>query len=452
MDRDALLAAVVERLGHRRLVWSGLRGEDVEPLADLPQLHAAYSMIGRYGHRDAVEALAHEDLTGVRPDLEVYDIDNHLTEEGARAFRRTHLRTLSEPSALLPYRSSQFLSSIWFARRDRCLHLGLFGGHEAAFEHKPWVETSVQALGIPTVPWTYVADEDQLITHHLLHDGPVVLRRSRTSGGEGFLLVDDPSQLADAWPSVPEAFMSVAPFLADTLPLNVGATVWHDGVTVHRPSVQLVGIHSCVTRPFGYCGNDFGLAATLGREMIDQIEQSTITIGRWMRECGYLGTFGVDYLLHEGQLLFTEVNPRFQGSTQASCRLSIEANEGCLMLEHVAAFLGVEAPRVRPLRARVAEDPPLAQVVVHWTGTQTCSLDPTMLVDAVRHHPDGAAAEVRTRPDLATQTGGVVIRLVARGQVTESGFDLRSPWAEVVNSWLAEACGSPPVLEEDSRE
>jgi len=353
MDREKLLAAVAERLGDRRLVWSGLRGEDVEPLTDLPQLFAAYSIIGRYGHRTDIESLAHEDLTSFRPDLETYDIDDHLTEDASRMFRREHLRTLSEASALVPYRASQFLSSIWFARRDRCLHLGLFGGHEAAFEHKPWVETSIQGLGISTVPWTYIADEDQLTARHLPFDGPIVLRRSRTSGGEGFTIVDDASHIADAWPSVPEAFISVAPFLADSLPLNVGATVWLEGVTVHRPSVQLVGIPNCVTRPFGYCGNDFGLATRLPRDLIDEIELTTIKIGLWMRSNGYLGTFGVDYMLYDGALLFTEVNPRFQGSTQASCRLSIQANESCLMLEHLAAFLGLEAPTEPPLHQRL---------------------------------------------------------------------------------------------------
>ena len=158
--------------------------------------------------------------------------------------------------------------------------------------------------------------------------------------------------------AVAEAFVSVAPFLSDAVPVNVGATAWHDGVTVHYPSVQLIGIPECVTRRFGYCGNDFGLAKDLDRAILDQIESATVTIGNWLRSYGYRGTFGVDFLVHDGVLLFTEINPRFQGSTHASCKLAIDAGESCLMLEHLAAIMGMPAPRQRPVAELASEAPP----------------------------------------------------------------------------------------------
>ena len=215
MDRDLLLAAVSERLGRRRLVWSGLRGEDVEPLVDLPQLHAV--VLDHQPVRAAlasVEALAHEDLTGVRPDLEVYDIDDHLAEEGARrsaASPPAHVvraqRAAALPGLAVP------LGDLVRAPRP-LLHLGLFGGHQSAFEHKPWVETSLAGARHPTVPWTYVADEEQLATR-----ATDARRRSRRAapephvGWRGFVASEDPEQLADQWPRCPEAFVSMAPYL-----------------------------------------------------------------------------------------------------------------------------------------------------------------------------------------------------------------------------------------------
>jgi hypothetical protein len=439
VNRVALLRDVSAELRHRRLVWAGIRGDDAEPLADLPQFEGAYTIINAYSRRLSVDGQAYEDLTGVRVDLETWDIDDHLDAPETARFRRVMLQALSAPSALLPYRPSSFLSAIYFARRDRCLNLGLFGGHQAAFEHKPWVETSLADLGVRTIPWTYVADEEQLRTEEMLRRGPLMLRRSRTSGGEGIVRVDDAGQARLQWPRVAEAFVSVAPFLSGGVPVNVGATAWHDGVTVHYPSVQLIGIPDCVTRPFGYCGNDYGRVKDLGRAILHQIETATVTIGNWLRGYGYRGTFGVDFLVHDGVALFTEVNPRFQGSTHASCKLAVDAGESCLMLEHLAAIMGMSAPPQRPVAELAAEAPPLAHFVVHWVGEQAERLDPSPLVRLAMATGRSIRAEVQTRPALLTERGAAVARIVCRESVTQTGFELTQPWAGVVSTWKAGA-------------
>ncbi|KQZ88507.1 hypothetical protein ASD62_03415 [Phycicoccus sp. Root563] len=431
-----MLAEVERRLGDRRLVWAGIRGDDIEPLSDLSQLSASFSIAGNYSNRGGVQSVAYEDLTGVRVDPEIWDIDDQLREPATNEFRHSLLRALSADSALLPYRPSPFLSSIHFARQDDSLNLGLFSAQASAFEHKPWVESAVRAMGLPRIPWTYVADEEQLKAREVSRHGSFVLRRSRTSGGQGFVHVDSPDQLAAAWPKVDEAFVSVAPFIGGGVPVNVGATVWQDGtVTVHHPSVQLIGVDSCVTREFGYCGNDFGRARDLGDEVLDQIEASTRAIGVWLHRHGYLGTFGVDYLVHEGLPLFTEVNPRFQGSTHASCRLSIEAGEACLMLEHVAAWLGAPSPEPRPLRELVAAMPDFANVVVHWTGPGAQVTDAFALTDLLRETDDTVRSDVVTPTGIVNDPGSAVARFTVRRRVTDSGFDLTAPLDAVISGW-----------------
>lgn len=434
MDRRALIAALDARLGKRQLVWAGIRGDDVESLTDLPQTSACYSIIGAYAQRGTITSLAVEEISKRRVDLESWDIDDYRQTDDVLQFRRALLNTLGRPSALLPYRPSRFLSAIWFARRDLCLNLGLFGAHQFAFEHKPWVETSLAHLGIATVPWTYVADEERWRAKEMLKHGPILLRVSRTSGGQGFSRVDDADHFDQLWPDTDEAFVGAAPYLSDMLPINIGATVWRDGVTVHYPSIQLIGIAKCVTRPFGYCGNDFGRARELEPARIDEIEERTVCIGHWLRTKGYRGSFGVDYLLGaDGVLRFTEVNARFQGSTCASARLSIEADRACLPLEHIAAMLDLDAPAQVPLRDLVNEITPLAHVVVHWTGARPAHLDPTSLHQALaRRH---TSSDVATRPELLTDPGGVVTRLTFRQGVTTTGFDLLEPVSSAVDSW-----------------
>jgi hypothetical protein len=414
-------------------VWAGLRGDDVEPLVDLPQLSGAFSIMARYSRRDSVRATAYEDLTGIRVDPETWDIDEHLDTEETRQFRRDLLSALAGKSALLPYRPSQFLSAICFARRDDCWNLGMFGAHQSAFEHKPWVETAVADLEIPHIRWHYVADEEQLHATDFAATGQLMLRRSRTSGGEGLVRVPEGGDLRDYWPRVPEAFVSVSRFIDGALPMNIGATVWKNGeVTVHHPSVQLIGIPGLVTREFGYSGNDFGAARDIDVAILDQIEHSTVAIGKWLHGKGYLGSFGVDFLVHEGQALFTEVNPRFQGSTHASARLAIEAGESCLMLEHVAAWLEIvpptDQPR-RPLRELVAETPDLAHVVAHWGGPDTADPDLGPLHSAFYAADPNGVLELTPSEGLTVDHAAAIARWTTRSRVTDTGYELRDEFA-----------------------
>lgn len=407
-------------LGGRRLVWAGLRGDDVEPLTDLPELFGAFSIYSEYRRRSSVDGLAYESITGVRVDPETWDIDDHLDAPATRDFRAGLLRSLARKSVLVPYRPSQFLSSILFARSDLCRPLGIAGALQSAFEHKPWVETSLQ--DVPRIPWKYIADEEQLSATTLFDGTPVVLRRSRTSGGEGLVRVEDASELAASWAHVDEAFLAVAPFL-EGVPVNIGAVVWRDGITLHHPSVQLIGIDGLVAREFGYCGNDFGAARDWDAAIIDEIESSTIAIGTWLREHGFRGAFGVDFLIHEGRALFTEVNPRFQGSTHASAQLDIEAGESCLLLDHVAAWLDIEAPTRRPLREIVAETPDFAHFVAHWSGPPA-RVDTELLTRRARDLPGTVRVELVPGSEIVCEPGAAIMRWTGRERVTGDGYSL----------------------------
>jgi hypothetical protein len=430
--RRRLLGQVERALGDRQLVWFGTRGDDIESLAELPQLSHSFSLTNTYERRLAIEGHSLEDLTSVRVDLDAYDIDDHPRDESTDSFRRDLLRVLARPSAILPYRPSSFLSAVCFARRDRCTYLGMFKDHQAAFEHKPWVESGIRDLDIPHIPWVYVADSEQLQTLRLLTDGPVVLRRSRGSGGTGLTRISHAAELARSWPAVDEAFISVAPFVADGVPVNVGGVVWSDGVTVHPASVQLIGQRLLTDRPFGYCGNDFGAMQAVDTSTIDQIEAYTARIGRWLRKQGYRGAFGVDYLVKNDIPLFTEVNARFQGSTHLSSEIAVERDEPCILLEHVAAHLGIEQPERPPLREYVEDGSKRAHIVVHHLGDEAGSVDPLPLVE--RFHRERAAhrSDVRTRPTVTTLPGGVIVRLTVKERVTTNGFDLLPPWESII--------------------
>ena len=101
-DRSVILDAVTRGLGRRDLIWSGLRSDDVASLSDLPQLSRTFTIIGGSAPSAALEHVRFEDLTGVRVDLDAWDIDDELEMEGAVGeYRRSILSELAGPTAAL---------------------------------------------------------------------------------------------------------------------------------------------------------------------------------------------------------------------------------------------------------------------------------------------------------------------------------------------------------------
>ncbi|MDR1443094.1 MAG: ATP-grasp domain-containing protein [Bifidobacteriaceae bacterium] len=427
-SREQLVRDIGRALGSREVYWFGTRGEDSRSLLDLGgRFTGSFTILNRPAWFGPENSLAYEDITGKRVDLDVWEIDDHPQDDATREFRCAMLIAMAKSDhAIVPYRPCGFLSALEFARQDRGLSLGMFAGKQHVFEHKPWVEGAVRCLGIDVVPWRYIADEEQLDAGYLLADGPVVVRPSRGSGGAGMAKVEDAADLAALWPKADDFFASVSPYLPDCLPLNIGGVVWDDGVTVHYPSVQLIGIPYCVGRSFGYCGNDFAACRDLDIKLIDQIESTARQIGAWLSREGYRGAFGADFMVDGDTVLFTEINPRFQGSTRMSADLSREVGEPCLLLDHMAAMLHLPCPEGRPaLRDAVFEAPPRSQVVCHNTTDVPFVADVWSLTVAVRSLAGFRAVEVEVDPEVICEPGAVIASVAFDDAVTASGYELR---------------------------
>ena len=442
--RDELTRRVSRALAGRDLVWVGTRGADVESITDIPQLTGIASVIGKYRNRSRFRTVSLEEFTGRRVDLDTFDIDSAPRDVHIVNFRRALFRMITRESAVFTYRPSQLVSSVCFSRLDRCRYLGVFSSLQTAFEHKPWVESSLFARGVPNLGWVYVADEDQMDVRQLLARGSVVLRRSRTTGGVGLARLDDINEIEKAWPDEDEAYVSVAPYVRGGVPVNVGAVVWDDGVTLHPCSVQLIGVASLTRREFGYCGNDFGAVSQFDNQTLDVMDEYTRVIGRWLHEFGYRGAFGVDYLVVGNQVYFTEVNPRLQGSTHLSSEVMSVIDEAGIVLEHLAATLGLEAPKSRSLRELASSIPAWSHFVVHAPIDGVDATRVNELVKDVQTSPSFVRVDTQLEGSTTAASGAAVVRVTIGDRVTDNGSQLLAPWGERVEGWrerLTVECG-----------
>lgn len=420
-------------LGGRRLIWFGTRGEDGEGIEGIPEFAGCFSLIAplrREGRSYEVEVCL-EEMRGARPDTYTYELDLDRSGE-ALEFRRGMLGWAREPCVVMTYGSTGLVSSLAYSMAETVTLAGPLNERQSAFNHKPWVERGLASRGVRGVEWRYVSIEHPAVVKELVAREPRVLRANRTAGGVGLALARCEEDVGRFWAEREDPFVAVAPLVEGT-PVNFSGCVFGDGsVRLHPASVQLIGIPSCTTQRFGYCGNDFGaLAGLVGEEQLGQIDLMGREIGAWLYEERYLGAFGVDAIVSGDTVLFTELNPRFQGSSALSAAVARELGAPDLYLDHLAASLGLAAPSGGlSIPEWTARQPALSRVVVHNTAPQS----------VIR---EGAAALPRTHSDvdvsqlaegLPVEPGGALFGLTMPRPVTGTGFELDSETERLIGS------------------
>jgi hypothetical protein len=419
-ERTELIGRIRQALGKKALVWFGIRGEDATPYLAIPQFSACFSIAAPLSSGALHDVVALEQLTGHRVDLDQHDID---FDDDARVLelRRRVLTALHRDSALVTYRPSHFLSATHFASLETCDYLGQFKDRQLPFEHKPWVETMLARLGVRTLPWHYVADEHKNVIRRDIERGPCILRPSHSSGGEGITLIEHPDDVDRLWPVREDHLVSVAPYFSNAVPVNVGGCVF-DGeiVTLHPASVQLIGIPTCTSRQFGYCGNDFAAVRALPTGVLDELTATSLEVGRWLARQGYFGAFGIDYLVDDEVVYFTELNARMQGSSAPAAELSAQLGVSDLILEHLAAGLGLAPVAHRTLGDWASDLPDFAHVVVHNTENRPVANSTGTFAVAPPAHRLNLVPDAR----IAVNPGGTLARLCFEEQITSSGFDV----------------------------
>ena len=447
MSRASYIARLSDKIGNRKLVWFGIRGQDAASLLGFGQFQECFAMTAPLGAASLGNDISLEALTGSRVDLDRHDIDLD-TREVVRHLRRMLLASLNSESVLCPYRAYYFTSNVHFACSETAELLGLFKERQIPFEHKPWVESNLRAEGVRTIPWRYFAEERRHHLANLLDKGPIVLRASRSSGGTGVALARTPEQIDSRWEPSPDSLIAVAPFLQDATPINVGACVFPDGtVTVHPGSYQLIGLPECTNRDFGYCGNDISLFKQLPDEIVDQVDEMTRTVGRWMGRMGYVGAFGLDCLVQGDDVYFSEVNPRFQGSTALSTAACAEAGLPDVLLDHLAAFLGVDPdPSSAPLTLREWNGvmPDRAQVILHNLTDVDVTLANPMGLIPPRNSP--VTTELVPLDGSRVEPGAILCRVVVEAPVSTSGYELVPAYRGVAKA-MADAFAPCPRKE-----
>jgi hypothetical protein len=231
--------------------------------------------------------------------------------------------------------------------------------------------------------------------------------------------VNSPEDLNSEWPSHSDGFLAAAPYLTPNVPLNINACVFPDGsISIHGPSLQLIGLEGITNHRFGYCGNDFARIVDLDRKALQEFEETTIATGKWLHKNGYRGVFGIDALFFKGDIYLTEINPRFQGSSLVSARIDHELDRSDVFMEHIAAFLDLPAPKSIPIHELVSNQKKIAHVVCHNVKSKPLFSSPVGL-----HNLHEECRQIPS-PDIAVLNDAITFQAILNNPVTTDGMTL----------------------------
>jgi hypothetical protein len=324
----------------RSVIGIGPRSTDLLPLARLGLLAKSLSYEGHSwsAPADPPEVWTLEAATGRRRNhWRACDIDTV-----ALALQDTVLAAelAGRQAVVLPYSPNRRQETA-LALRSPLIRLAanprrlLDGLHD-----KIRVRAALRNLGIPVPASLAVYRADPRIGVAIDSLGlPFVAQTRSGFGGKGTYLVREPADLDAALAEKPSVEQWLLSAYAGDLTVNFAAVVDARGrVRVAPPAIQLNDAGG--PNGFGnYGGNDFAVAQDIDAAVLRLGERWTTRIGLWLAGQGFLGMFGVDYVVADGSLNAIEVNPRMQASSALLGEIELEHGVLPTAVRHLLAFL-----------------------------------------------------------------------------------------------------------------
>lgn len=478
MERYKRIIQIEKALEDRALVWFGPRGSDALGLGMFTNfLGGSFSLYDKHFEFDEFSDgkffVALEDLTLKRRLSRTFDEDPD-SRAGELRFRKRleecfkSIHVNGKTPTVISYEPHPAVDVV--VMQDGLTDaLGADIHLFRRMSTKPLVEKELRKLGVPVIPWNPVSSFTQVLEMREANGG-LIVRRDGGSSGKGIVAFRESDDEQVLGMQIREmlashaAAVSFAPLFENAVSLNASAVVFpgskegNSKISTFPINAQLVGQPELTELEFGYSGNDFAFTGGLDNKILLQCDDILHKVGNYLASTGFVGAYGVDYLLtQDGQVLFTEVNARFQGSTRLLSRIAGRAGESDVLMEHLAATLGL--PFKKGLTADQWTDAisPFSQMYIHNGTGEPVYLKEQSETDAKdkkRNKPVANNVSFEMTPQsggISIEPGALIERLVVRGGVLSSdGRTLRDsakqhfqPFASryVTDSQLVQSAG-----------
>lgn len=175
--------------------------------------------------------------------------------------------------------------------------------------------------------------------------GPVfVIQFGHGWAGKTTFFIKEESDFIKLCKQFPFTKVKVSGYIEGFSVLN-NCCIYQDRIYVSSAAVQIDGISQLSDNPAVTCGRQWPVKF-LDKTQKETVKNISFTVGNLMKEAGFKGFFGIDFLVDEktGQVYLSEVNARMTASAAFFTLLQIGTDTIPFLAYHLAEFLGKVLP------------------------------------------------------------------------------------------------------------
>lgn len=194
-------------------------------------------------------------------------------------------------------------------------------------------QTFSQIEGVPLLPFK-IASASKFQPESF----PCVIQTAHGWAGKSTHIIHDQLQFNKIKSDLKDQTIKYTPYISGRT-YTINACIYQDQIYHSQPALQINPPHpEFSSNPAATCGRQWP-AINLNPHMVSGIIHTTDVIGTYLRNQGYQGHFGVDFLVTQDQHYVLEINPRFTASESWSSQLDILYDHIPLSLIHLMSFL-----------------------------------------------------------------------------------------------------------------
>ena len=201
---------------------------------------------------------------------------------------------------------------------------------------------------VPMLDYTYVKGKD--FDYKKYNNKTIVVQHPLGSGGSKTFLCNKDNYNAVKNSLIKEDIYIISEYMKDNIPYNIHAVIGNRNYVIFPPSMQELEVDQKIE----YIGSNYDIE--IPNNIKEKIEDYTNKICKRLKEIGYRGILGIDYIYTNNELYFIEINPRFQGSTRQLDKILIDNKLPSIFQYNYLSFNKKELPYTGKLKNSIKSE------------------------------------------------------------------------------------------------